>query len=144
MDVCSPQIIAIDLIVFLGSPLAQFGKDGGAKSDEFSERFQRHLTPTPTLRMVPISGYHVHAFHTIWPSYLLAHSRPYSLQKFYNNNFPKMREGGRRQFGISENSSDLVAPSFKTKQKKPKRSIGGWYKFSPKAQIDDKWMIDPR
>ena len=96
MDVCSPQIIAIDLIVFLGSPLAQFGKDGGAKSDEFSERFQRHLTPTPTLRMVPISGYHVHAFHTIWPSYLLAHSRPYSLQKFYNNNFPKMRGEGSK------------------------------------------------
>ena len=73
MDVCSPPIIAIDLIVFLGSPLAQLGKDGGTKSDEFSERFQRHLTPTPTLRMVPISGYHVNAFHTIWPLYLLAH-----------------------------------------------------------------------
>ena len=80
MDVCSPPIIAIGLIVFLGSPfLAQLGKDGGTKSDEFSERFQQHLTPTPTLRMVPISGYHVNAFHTIRPSYYLGHIRPYPL-----------------------------------------------------------------
>ena len=35
--------------------------------------------PPPPLRMVPISGNHVHAFHTIWPSYLLAYIRPYPL-----------------------------------------------------------------
>ena len=29
--------------------------------------------PPPPLRMVPISGNHVHALHTIWPSYLLAY-----------------------------------------------------------------------
>ena len=29
-----------------------------------------------TIRMVPISGNHVHAFHTIWPSYVLAFMHP--------------------------------------------------------------------
>ena len=36
----------------------------------FRKGSKRQLTPAPHLRMVPISGYHVHAFHTIWPSYL--------------------------------------------------------------------------
>ena len=37
------------------------------KSDEFSERFQMAVDPHPPhLRMVPISGNHVHALHTIW------------------------------------------------------------------------------
>ena len=31
----------------------------------------------PPLRMVPISGNLVHAYHTIWPSYLLAYMQPY-------------------------------------------------------------------
>ena len=31
----------------------------------------------PPLRMVPISENHVHVFHTIWPSYLLAYMPPY-------------------------------------------------------------------
>ena len=34
----------------------------------------------PPLRMVPISGNHVHAFHTIWPSYLLCYSYPIFLR----------------------------------------------------------------
>ena len=35
--------------------------------------------PPPPFRMVPISENHVHAFHTIWPSYLLAYMHPYPL-----------------------------------------------------------------
>ena len=34
----------------------------------------------PPLKMVPISGNHVHAFHTIWPSYLLFYSYPIFLR----------------------------------------------------------------
>ena len=54
------------------------GTGHATKSDEFSERFQTAVDPhPPPLRMVPISGNHVHAFHTIWPSYLLAYMQPY-------------------------------------------------------------------
>ena len=31
----------------------------------------------PPLRIVPISGNHAHAFHSIWPSYLLAYMQPH-------------------------------------------------------------------
>ena len=48
------------------------------KRMNFWKGSKRPLTPTALpLRMVPISGNHVHAFHTIWPSYLLAYIRPY-------------------------------------------------------------------
>ena len=41
------------------------------KMDEFSERFQTAVDPPPLpLKMVPVSGNHVHAFHTIWPWHL--------------------------------------------------------------------------
>ena len=33
----------------------------------------------PLYCITPISGNHMHAFHTIWPSYLLACTQPYSL-----------------------------------------------------------------
>ena len=57
-----------------------YGTGQGTKTDEFSERFQMAVDPhTLPLRMVPITGNHVHAFHTIWPSYLLAYIRPYPL-----------------------------------------------------------------
>ena len=58
-----------------------FGTPGHAtKSDEFSERIQTEVDPQPPpLRMVPSSGNHVHAFHTIWPSYLLAYTQLYPL-----------------------------------------------------------------
>ena len=39
--------------------------------------------------MVPIVGNHVHAFHTIWPSYLLAYMQPYPLQKIWKTIFRK-------------------------------------------------------
>ena len=46
----------------------------GTKTGELSERFQMAVDPPlPS----PISGNHVHAFHTIWPLYLLAYIRPY-------------------------------------------------------------------
>ena len=58
----------------------------------------------------------MHAFHTIWPSYLLAFMQPYPLKRmqFF---FPKMRGGGSKAVRhFSKNSSDLVArPFFKTK-----------------------------
>ena len=51
-----------------------YGTGQGTKTDEFSERFQMAVDPhTLPLRMVPITGNHVHAFHTIWPLYLLAY-----------------------------------------------------------------------
>ena len=34
---------------------------------------------------------HVHAFHTLWPSYLVAYMQPYPLQKISNIIFQKMR-----------------------------------------------------
>ena len=69
----------------------------------------------PLLRMVPISGNHVHAFHTIWPSYLLAymHYATISIIKKLQHNFPKMRgRGSKAIWNFSENSSDLVAGQF--------------------------------
>ena len=62
----------------------------------FRKGSKRQLTLTPPLRMVPISGNHVHAFHTIWPSYLLA---TISIIKNLQYNFPNMR-GGQRPSGI--------------------------------------------
>ena len=61
------------------------------KSDEFLERFQTAVNPhsPPLLRMVPISGNHVHAFHIIWPSNLLAYAT--ICHKKLQYNFPKMR-----------------------------------------------------
>ena len=56
-----------------------WGTGHATKSDEFSQRFQRQLTPP--LRMVHISRNHVHAFHCVWPSQLLAHMQPYQLKK---------------------------------------------------------------
>ena len=58
---------------FLLSPTRWFfytlrllGPGPGTKTDEFLERFQTAVDPhPPPLRMVPISGNHVHAFHTI-------------------------------------------------------------------------------
>ena len=45
------------------------GTGKGSKMDEYSERFQTAVDPLPpSLRMVPISGNHEHAFHTMWPS----------------------------------------------------------------------------
>ena len=35
------------------------------------------------IRMVPISGNHVHTFHTIWPSYLLAYMQPYMVPPIF-------------------------------------------------------------
>ena len=50
------------------------------KSDEFSKRFQTAVDPhPPPLRMVPISGNHVHSFFIIWPSYrVVLLTGPYS------------------------------------------------------------------
>ena len=39
-------------------------------------------------------------FHTIWPSYLLTYMQPYLSLKKWQHNFPKMRGGGQRPFGI--------------------------------------------
>ena len=38
-----------------------------------------NFTQPPPLRMVSISGNHVHAYHTIWLSYLLTYIQPYPL-----------------------------------------------------------------
>ena len=68
--------------------------------------------------MVPIFGNHGHAFHIIWPSYLLAYMQPYPSQKiatwFFEN-----EGGGRRPFGIfSENSSNLVERPFPKREER--------------------------
>ena len=49
--------------------------------------------------MVPIPGHHVLAFHTIWPSYLLAYAN-ISVIKNLHYNFLKIRVGveGRLEF----------------------------------------------
>ena len=39
-------------------------------------------------------------FHTIWPSHLLTYMQPYLSLKKWQHNFPKMRGGGQRPFGI--------------------------------------------
>ena len=72
------------------------------KSDEFLERFQTAVDPHhPPRRMVPISGNHMHAFHTIWPSYLLVY-------KNMQHNFPKMMVGGSKAVWNKQSSLFLL------------------------------------
>ena len=59
----------------------------------FQKGSKRQLTPQPPpLRMVPFSENHVYAFHTIWPSYLLAST--ISIIKKIAKWFSEMRGGG--------------------------------------------------
>ena len=63
--------------------------------------------------ITPISGNHVHAFHSIRPSYFFANAT-ISIVKNLQYNFPKMR-GGRESKAIwnfFKKSSDLVAAPF--------------------------------
>ena len=63
--------------------------------------------------ITPISGNDVHAFHTIWPSYLLAYMQPYPLWKKCSIIFRIWGGGGwKAVLNFSENSSYLVQPSF--------------------------------
>ena len=63
-------------------------------------KFPNGLWP---LRMVPFPGNHIHVFHAIWPSYILACTQPYMVLprlwihfKKFQHNFPKMRGRGVR------------------------------------------------
>ena len=69
--------------------------------------------PLPSsLRMVPISRNHEHAFHTIWPFCLLAYMQPYPLQKICNIIFQKWGGGPKAVWNVSKKSFDLVARPF--------------------------------
>ena len=56
---------------------------------------------------------HVYAFHTIWPSYLLAYMQPYPLWKICNIISQKWGGGSKAVWTFSKISSDLVAESTK-------------------------------
>ena len=86
--------------------LSDWGKGGATKSDEFSEKFQRggggifnpkkYIADFGNFKQ----GFWSMKFHTIWPSYLLTYMQPYLSLKKWQHNFPKMRGGGQRPFGI--------------------------------------------
>ena len=83
------------------------------------------------IRMVPISGNHMHAFHTIWPLYPLVYIQPHQFQKKLQHHFPKIRRGGLKAvWSFSKNSFDLVAPSFPNWKKKRTQACAGYTLFT--------------
>ena len=81
--------------------------------------------------MVPISGNHMHAFHTIWPLYPLVYIQPHQFKKKLQHHFPKIRRGGLKAvWSFSENSFDLVAPSFPNWKKKRTQACAGYTLFT--------------